>query len=138
MGGVTSHSSTVGQDSYCIFACNGKETEFLKWAQDVDLRFKKVVGKWQGKEEPAFIINTKTLDLWLNFFKPSTGGWLEGQECVLVLGPCDARDKRPANLVYEDGRTEYQGLFQSITAKEAATRDDWMFDPSTNIHFACK
>lgn len=139
--GTWGHSSATGGNSYVIFSVDrdnlstvelqGRRQALIARMNDRKIGYKPLVGSWEGKTEQAFIINLDRLrDVW-DLVKASE------QDAVLVLGPCDARDRRPATIhTVAETNSYYLGLFQSVTEKTAKTFPGWTYDPSTGEFFA--
>lgn len=130
--GVWGHSSRSGFNEYIIF-CVGQDhrriTAFRSWAQHKGIPFKSLKGCYRGQKEDSFIINARDWDL----VKP----WTIKEESILRLGHCNARDQRPAQIEYADGRTEELGYMRSCRRAEAFARDGWTYCPTLNSYSAC-
>lgn len=130
---VWGHSSKIGGNRYVIFSHN--HPGFMeRTLENLGVSFKKVKGCYKGVEETAFVINydnyTQTLENLLTH---------DCQESILVLGTSDARDKRPAELVFlESGQRRGIGLMQSVSEEEAKAQDAWTYDKLQNKYFICK
>jgi hypothetical protein len=129
-GGTWGHSTVVGGNSYFI-SSSYNPTGLLAFLQEHGIGHKEVRGKWRDEEERAFVINMNDLK------KVYASGWISQEECILVLGPCEARDRRPASLHGVKNATwSYDaGLFYQITREEAMNADGWMFDPTQQAYF---
>lgn len=131
-GGTWGHSTVVGGQSYFITASHRPDA-FLGFLQEQGIGHKKVEGRWKGLVEDAFVINMNDLK------KVYASGWISQQECILVLGPCDARDRRPASLHGVKIATwSYDaGIFQQVTKEEAinSSEDGYTFDPVQQAYF---
>lgn len=130
---VWGHSGSTGFDNFIIF-CVGynlrKVMAFRSWATDAEISFKNLIGCYNGTMEYSFIVKAD------DFIHVEP--WTANQESVLWLGHCDARDRRPAKLIYQTGYEESLGLMQSCRRETALAQQSWTFDPSTNYYFICR
>lgn len=129
-GGTWGHSSVVGGNSYFITSADSPNN-FAIWLATEGIGNKEVKGYWQGEPERAWVINMADLK------KVYGSGWINTQECILVLGPCDARDRRPASLHGVAKRTWCIecGHLYSTTREIAMGKDGYMFDPTSGEYF---
>lgn len=127
---VWGRSSPSISESYVIF-CVGQDpvkiAAFRAWATDRQLGFKSLKGCYKGQMEESFITNLKNL--------PYIQKWLLEEESILLLGPANARDVRPAELVYANGKTEELGKFFSVGPETAKRYQSWTYDPLTDNYF---
>jgi hypothetical protein len=105
----------------------------MSWAYNGSLKFKRLLGMYKGTAEQSFIMSRADFDEHVADSK-----WLNGEESILVLGAADARDHRPAALVYKDGRTVQLGRFKSVTRATALRSDCWTYDPLTREYFVAE
>jgi hypothetical protein len=130
---VWGHSGSSGFDNFIIF-CVGQDIRkvmaFRCWATSEKLSFKSLIGCYNGTMEYSFIVNAE------DFHKVEP--WTAGQDSVLHLGRCDARDRRPAKLVYQSGREDEIGLMQSCRRETALSHQSWTYDPATGQYFICQ
>lgn len=110
----------VGQNQILVSA-------FRAWATAGGIPFKSLKGSYRGRIEDSFIVAAT------NF--PKVRKWADEQESVLHLGPCDARDRRPATLIYQQGGREHLGLFRACGRNEALARSSWTYDPTQDLYF---
>lgn len=127
---IWGHSTPVGSRSYVIF-CVGQEPRmvaaFRVWATAQGIAFKSLKGCYQGQTEDSFIVGIEDF--------PKVRPWTAGQESVLLLGPCDARDRRSATLLFRDGGRQQLGKFHACSKAAALSRSAWTYDPSQNLYF---
>lgn len=100
--GTWGHSSTVGGTEYAIFSVDRPGRSSLMAVatrQAVQtfmsirrISYKAVFGCYDGQIELSYVIKLSDLRALLD------SGQLDRQESVLLLGKCDARDRRPAIL----------------------------------------
>jgi hypothetical protein len=102
-------------------------TAFRAWATAQGIAFKSLRGCYQGQAEDSFLVPLEEFEK----VKP----WTVEQESILLLGPCDARDRRPATLLFEDGSKHDLGLFRACTRTAALSRASWTYDPMQNTYF---
>jgi hypothetical protein len=130
---IGARSSAQGSERYVIF-CVGLDQRivmaFRAWARARGLKFKSLNGCYKGQTEDSFIINAK------DFRKVAV--WTQNQESILLLGPCNARDQRPAMLLYQDGGQEFLGWLRSVPANQALSSDAWTYDPTQDAYFVCR
>lgn len=139
--GVWGHSSAIGANMYIIFAVSDDiavNKAFMGYCAGKGISIKPLLGSYKGKTEQSYIANYKALGALLN------SGWLKGQESILVLGACNARDQRPASLHYltragDDLKplADDLGLFQSVSRGEALAQEAWTYDPDLKEYFIC-
>jgi len=130
-GGVWGHSSVSGGENYIIFSSHINLYTVEEILQSEGIGYKRLKGCYKNQTECAWIVNTnQAVENFLVF-----RSILSNQESVLLLGPTDARDRRPAALLYFRGDLDYLGLFQSVDKATALAQDAWTFDPSTNTYY---
>lgn len=126
------HSSSIGSRAFVIF-CVGQDIRkvaaFRIWATSENIGFKSLKGCYNGQTEDSFIVALTDY--------PKVTPWTDGEDSVLVLGSCDARDRRPARLMFNDGSSHHLGLFHSCSREEALKRQSWTYDPTQNTYFIC-
>lgn len=145
--GLHGHSSEVGGREYIIFAIDDptEVTEFQKYLDDTKVGYKLLMGAYTNTsgemvEEPSFIMQDVDFEEYVE-----QKGYADCQESVLHLGPCDARDRRPASIVYWDkihnsgffGDEAPIGWFQSCIEEVATAQPGYTYDPSTETFYAC-
>ena len=128
--GIWGHSSAAGNENYIIF-CVGKEPRvaaaFRIWVTAMKLPFKSLKGRYNGVMEDSFIMREEDFQ--------KVKHWAANEETVLLLGPCDARDRRPAKLIHKGGGIEHIGMFRACSKNEALFRPSWTYDPSLDLYF---
>jgi hypothetical protein len=130
--GVTPHSSDAGQGKYVIFSVSvWNLVDLVQVLSSNNIGHKKLVGCYKGKEEDSWIIKYDDFPL---VFK---AGLLGDQESVLILGPCDARDRRPAKLAFLNplDNSKELGKFHSVSEATAKAQDAWTYDPGSKEYF---
>ena len=106
--GVCSHSTVSSQDEFVIFSTSAPLTTFHE-LRSKNTPFKSLEGVYKGKSERSFLLKVQDLGHLVEAF-PNV---LYGEESVLHLGPCNARGKRHAHLIFLSNMSEeYIGLFQ--------------------------
>ncbi len=137
-GGVWGHSSSIGANSYIIFAVSediATNKAFMGWAAGWKIGLKPLLGCYKGKTEQSYIVNSRDELAIMN------AGWLKGQESILRLGPCDSRDRRKATLQFlqEDGKSfmgeQELGVLVSVGRDEALACEAWTYDPDLKEYF---
>lgn len=132
--GLHGHSTVVGGEQYIIFASDLPTDETLKVLDGYNVPYKKLKGSYKGELEDSFIVNEKVF--MLGKFPHHL---IQKQESVLHLGVADARDKRPATLLYNDligdAKVEKLGLFHSVPEEQAKEQDAWTYDPLQDQYF---
>jgi len=132
-GGIWGHSSPIGANHYVIFAVGDDyitNAALKGWLFGHGIGFKPLLGSYKGKTEQSYITNYENLS---HLFAI---GVLKGQESILVLGPCNSLDGRPASLMYlnPEGnaliKRQDLGLFRSVSKTAAMAQDGWTYDPS--------
>lgn len=148
-GGWEGRSDDSAFKRYIVFEVGGiqEAAAFRAWALETGKSFKSLMGSWQGRHNPSFIMeDSPTLRLELAY-------WVRKQEAILCLGP--AYRKRPEDGLYQlfgnreavldwiagDGyevvqREPLKGLWQSVSRATALRQDSWTFDPSENQYYA--
>lgn len=133
--GVWGHSSSIGANAYFIFAVSDDiavNKAFMGWAAANSIGLKPLLGSYKGKTEHSYIANHDNLGT------IARCGWLKDQESVLILGPCNARDQRPAHLYFPKTGNQVQlGVLQSVDRDTALASDGWSYDPSTKTYYIC-
>lgn len=142
--GVWGHSSAIGANSYIVFSVGDdiiQQKAFMGWAASKSIGLKPLLGAYTHSDgrrvtEQSLIVNYNHLGAVLK------AGWLKGQESILVLGACDSRDRRNAELHYltplgDDLKPHYKvlGVLQSVDRDTALAEDAWSYDPSTGDYF---
>ncbi len=105
---------------------------FRKFLTDNKIGNKEVDGYWEGMKEPAWVINQDDLGAVFE------SGLINDQEFILMLGECDARDRRPAILhpIAATTGPTYLGMYQSVTKEVAeSTLTGYTYDPVTQSYF---
>jgi hypothetical protein len=131
-GGVQGWSSAAPYASLVVFAVGGilRAAQFNAWALEHGLRFKPMVGKWQGITERSFIVFEADLARILP--------WVRDEERLMLLGPAYRNGTlyghRRAWLVDPKGmeEDEYLGLY---THAGLDTSGDWTYDPATDMYW---
>ena len=137
--GIALHSGSSDYEIFRIFAVSSllKAAEFRAWALDRRMRFKSLLGSWEGVQEPCFII-----------YEGDTGEaypWFADQKATLHLGPAYREGRRHGSRVATtywagpDGTvTETPcGLFVDAPRDWAILQDSWTFDPTRNAFTLC-
>lgn len=137
--GVWGHSGAHGSASYIIFAIDDTSiaggAQFRDWMTQHKIGFKALIGCYKGVTEQSYIINAND---WAAVYETRACAL---QESILELGPCTARDKRPAKLIYQDWvkrPAEDIGFIQSVPEVEAKEYNSWSYDPQSKQYFICK
>lgn len=146
--GICGHSSDIGGTSYAIFSVDragdtnlvevtSRRHAVLAYMNKAGIPFKTVLGCYKGAQEVSFVVSADDAEA------IGEAGFLKDQETILELGPCDARDRRPARLIalnpHGCGGTEQcqLGLFQEVPESTAKAQDGYSYDPTTGKYFAC-
>ena len=148
--GICGHSSDVGGRIYVIFSVDrAGETNLVEvtsrrhavmaFMSAQGIPFKAVWGCYRHNQELSYVIRAADLAA------VGDAQYLAGQESFLKLGPCDARDRRPATLIFLNehgtgslpGEDKNLGLFQQVTEDIAKAQDGYTYDPTTGKYFAC-
>lgn len=103
--GVNAASSMNGQEEYIIFAI---KDQFLMDVHRTLIHEKipyvPCIGTWEGTMEFSFMVPVSA-------FHTLPAVWTVAEECFLMLGKCDARNRRPAWLLFRDQTEEFVGHF---------------------------
>lgn len=96
------------------------------------LNYKKIIGKYTGLAgvevtEHGFAVVTDKEILMESL------GFKHQQESILKL---DAH--RNAELLFNDGRTKYIGVFKSTSEADALSSSAYTLDPSTGVYYICE
>lgn len=133
--GIWGHSTEVGFNKFVI----GAGLKLAKFLDKSEIKYKTLGGHYKGQNEPSYIFNSDNLPA---VYEAQV---LEGEESILCLGVCNARDERPAMLLYinEDGSGpkgawDLLGLFRSVTEEYARKQDSWTFDPTSLQYYAIR
>ncbi len=146
--GTWGHSDASGGTTYAIFSVDragdkdlieitSRRHAVMAFMAGNGIDFKAVWGCYKGLQELSYVVETGDLPA------IADTGLIAGQESILELGACDARDRRPATLVYLTHsslswiKREDLGLFQQVSEDVAKAQDGYTFDPTTNHYFAC-
>jgi hypothetical protein len=139
--GVCAHSGASAYETFYVFEVGSvlRSQEFNAWALDKGLRFKRVLGSYEGKPNYAFIVAASDFRM-TDMFR-----WLKGQESVLELGPLAGRGARPAKLIWLDSEGWYSGRPDTPLGRLYATTRDyalrqpgWTYDPETDTYFVAE
>lgn len=119
-------------ETYMIFASNLSEFEVHKILSNMNLPYKKLHGKYNGKEETSYITNlAKGRDLVLTSV-------LDRQESVLVLGEVDTSGFRKAYLHTPDTSVYDIGYFKPVTKDYAEQQNGYTYDPTQDQYFVAE
>lgn len=122
--------------TYVIFAIDETpgipaETQhgwFLDWCRQRNLGVKVLSGKWQGKWERSYIMQSDVEpQLWHS--------WCKRQEAILFLTSVVPGGLRQARLHYADGRKQAIGQWQQVSSKAATDRECVTLDPSSGAYW---
>lgn len=139
-GGIWGHSSPIGANHYILFAVSDNlimNAALTGWMKGQGIGYKPLLGSYKGKTEQSYITSYENLP------KLFAVGWLAGQESVLVLGPCNTLDERPASLMFlnPEGNAfikgEDIGMFRTVSRAKAHAQEAWTYDPSTGEYYVC-
>lgn len=135
--GIWGHSSVVGGKSCAIASSDIAVNLTEEKLRQCNVNFKRVINHWEGKTETSWIISWS--DLLREDIRDELDGLFNGQECIIHLGPCDARDRRPATQLSKKLMDiRYLGLFQAVTIEEAQDNGNFTYDASSNTWFIAK
>lgn len=136
------HSSANAAQQYIIFSLDDQSpaamAHFRHWCAANGIDRKTVLGRYNGKAEYSELV--KLGDWFTNICVTSL---VANQESILFLDLMNARDRRPAQLIYLDGRVNYielLGELGEVSREEALASDAYTFDPSGGVDrwFICK
>jgi hypothetical protein len=155
----------IGRQEYVIFSGDKPDLspstlalrrhDILTFCAHLGIDCKMVLGSYKGQPEVSFLVSRQNFDLIL------ASGYINNQDCVLLLGPCDRQNRRPATLRGISTLEERQsrtgpgkapaaswltwasqcGLFQEIDPKFLMQFDQaggWTYDPRQRRFFACQ
>ena len=114
-----------------IFFSSFETTEhIMKVLADADVRFKVLLGRYDGKYETAYTIAAENLE-WL-----FASGLVDGQESVMLLGE-DGVGHLMFNQLDETGSPKLESLGEiiNISKEDAALRTGFTFDPEDGLYY---
>jgi len=135
-GGVTGHSSDMGNEQLVIFATTGDYDHIIEQLKDAGVTwYKSLLGFYKGQHEQCLLVKARDMPV-IELRTDIT----DDQESVLHLGPCDARDRRDATLIHEDFQMTHLGKFQSTTAEIARGEGntDYTYDLASDAYYICE
>ena len=129
---VWGHSSLIGGNEYVIFASDRTFHEVVSYMQPLGINYKVLFGFYKGEYEVSYMVRKADYNIYLQFLTDT-------QECIMLVGPCDARDRRPATLLwFSDGIFEDIGKIRSVSHEVAMESDAWSYDPQMHQFFVAK
>ena len=107
--------TSTRENSYIVFSTN---TPILS-----EFEVKQLEGCYKGTREVSFIANAN------DFIHLDRCAQFSGQESILVLGPANHANIRPATLHFLDGSLpEALGYMYPVTEEQALREDAWTRD----------
>ena len=136
MSGIQGYSTPTPE--HVLFSVSEKHLDFFTMVMQAVLPTGSVIellGAYKGKAEPSFCVTRAVFDdihsTWAFLF--------EDQESVLVLGTPQARNWRPATLVYLHRNIKVDlGMWRSATREEAVAARNYTHDVKRNLYWICE
>lgn len=138
--GWTDHSGSGDYASFRVFAVGTilRAAQFNAWALEHSVRFKALVGAWNGKMERSFIVPETEV--------PRLDNWFADEEATLLLGPRwravgtdlpGMHGSRDATLIYRNGDRLDAGLWVDVPRADALRFENWTYDPLRDKYSVC-
>ena len=122
---------TIINPQYIIFAVNNFSIhEVLDVFRQEERTVVSLLGAYKGQTESAFLCE------WDCLATIDNEGYLEGQECILILGPVKGTGRRDAVFGYgKEEKLVYVGELAQVNPADALLSDGFTYDPQRQIYF---
>ncbi len=128
----------IRNEYYAIFASDMDDLKTSEIFTEHYIPFKRLLGKYNGKEETSYIANLKDME------HIASLSVIDNQESILFLSP-EFKFGRKAKLIYKNNMsasptdfTFVDTYFRDTDEFTAKSQDSYTYDPSTNTYYIVK